>query len=102
MPRRTADRPIGAGDDEVALQAAMRRALEQAAAPAVVRFSVPDPPAFGTQVAQTAPIRGALGVSRSRAARTVLLVKRPRRKEPPRAERVNDPRGRGGKVDVRG
>jgi len=101
VPRGPADRPIRAGDDEVALQAAVRRALEQAAAPAIVRFTVPDPPSFGTGVAPTAAIRGGSGVVRSRGVRAAVGVRRIRKKGAARAEPIPDPRRRGEKIDFR-
>ena len=101
MPRGPAERPIRRADDEAALQAAMRRALEQGAAAAVAgRAAVADPPAFGGQVAPPAPVQGASAVVRCRGARSIVLRRRVRKKDaaPPAA----DPRGRGGKLDVRG
>ena len=88
-------------DEKAALQAAMRRALEQAAAPGVVRFVVPDPPSFGTSVAQTAPVRAAARVARTRAARAIVLHRRTRKKEATSADVPPDPRGRGGTMDLR-
>jgi hypothetical protein len=103
VPRGPADRPIRAADDDAALQAAMRRALEQAAAPMEARTPAPDPPVFGTRVAQTAPVRAAIGATRHKGAPAFSPVrpgKRARKESPGRAV-VPDPRGRGRKVDLR-
>jgi hypothetical protein len=100
VPRGPADRPLRKVDDEVALQAAMRRALEQAAAPGEVRFVVPDPPCFGTGVTQTAPVRRGSGVVRSRGARAVARIPRARKKAASPPDPAADPRGRGVRLDL--
>jgi hypothetical protein len=102
VSRGTAHRPIRSADEEAALQAAMRQALERGAATAAAgRPPDPDPAAFGGQVRPTAPARAVSGVLRSRVARGIVRVKRTRKKEAAPAVPVADPRGRGGKVDVR-
>ena len=102
MPRGPADRPIRVGDDEAALQAGMRRALEQGAA-SVPGVGVPEPapPSFGRQVAQPAPVRVSSGVVRAKGARSFSPVRPRKRKEAPGGDPVPDPRGRGRKVDLR-
>ena len=103
MPRGPADRPIRSRDDEVALQAAMRRALEQGAAPAESRPSGAEAPSFGASVAPAAAVRAAAPASRQRAVPPLPRV-RPRkadRRESPTGEAAPDPRGRGGTVDLR-
>ena len=97
--RRTGDRPISRTAEEVALQAAMVRALEQGAAAVTAGRADPVPAGAGTGVAATAPMRGISPVAASRPARSFVLprAKRKDKKGPP----PPDPRGRGGRVDVR-
>lgn len=104
MPRGPADRPVRKSDEDLALQAAMGRALEQgAAAVAAGRTPDPDPAKFGTRVAEPAPSRGIGGVTRARGARSIVLSKpkRKEKKESPSGPAVPDPRGRGRRIDVR-
>lgn len=105
MPRGPADRPVPPADaDPAALDAALRQARERAAAP-VPPGSVPEPerPGPATRVRQTAPVRGATVQGRTRGAQSHVLQKKGRRKrdEPSAGKAAPDPRGRGGRVDVR-
>ena len=55
------------------------------------------------RVRQTAPVRGAAVQGRSRGARSFVLRRkgRAKRDEPPAGRAAPDPRGRGGRLDVR-
>ena len=90
--------------DSAALEAAMRQAQERAAAP-VSPGPVPEPlrPGLPTRVQGTAPVRGATVQGRTRGARSHELQRKGRRKrdESSAGKAAPDPRGRGGRVDVR-
>ena len=99
MPRRAEERPIRASDPEVALQAAMRQALERSAAPGLpIRAPDADPPAFAGRIGEAAPARAVGAPARRRGARTLALPKKAARTEP---VRIPDPRGRGSALDLR-
>lgn len=102
MPRGPATRPVEPGDAE-ALQAALTRAREQAAAP-VPPSHAPEPerPGKTSRVEETAPATGAVVQGGPRGARSFRLEprRRKRTKEKPAAA-PRDPRGRGGRVDLR-
>ena len=105
MPRSPSDRPLPPVDAEAAaLDAAMRRARDQAAAP-VPPGPVPEPdrPGPAVRVRRTEPVRGATVQGRTRGARSFVLERKLRRKREESSARKAppDPRGRGGRVDVR-
>jgi hypothetical protein len=105
VPRGPSDRPVPpVPSDSAALEAALRQAQERAAAP-VSPGSVPEPerPGLAPRVKGTEPVRGATVQGRTRGARSFVLHRKGRRKrdEPSAGKAVPDPRGRGGRVDVR-
>jgi len=103
VPRSPSDRSPAAAD-AAALEAAARQALERGAAPAPPPPAPsPDRPGPAVRVRQTAPVRGAAVQGRSRGARSFVLRRkgRAKRDEPPAGRAAPDPRGRGGRLDVR-
>lgn len=102
MPRGPATRPVEPGDAE-ALQSALTRAREQAAAPVPPpRVPEPERPGKTPRVEETAPVvAGAVVQGGPRPARSFRLAPRRRRhpKDKPAAA-PRDPRGRGGRVDL--
>jgi len=105
VPRSSSDRPLPPVDpDSAALEAVLRQAQERAAAPGSPGF-VPEPvrPGLPTRVKGTAPIRGATVQGKNRGARSHELQRKGRRKrdESSAGKAAPDPRGRGGRVDVR-
>ena len=90
--------------DRAALEAAMRQAQERAAAPVSPgRVPKPERPGLTSPVKGVAPARGAIVQGRTRGARTHGLQRKGRRKrdESSAGKAAPDPRGRGGRVDVR-
>ncbi|HZE95859.1 MAG TPA: hypothetical protein VE981_02420 [Planctomycetota bacterium] len=105
MPGGAANRPVAPADpDPPALDAAMRQARERAAAP-VPPGRVPDPEAPGTtpRVEEVRPAVGAVVQGDPRGARSHRLAPRRRRKtkDTPAGPDAPDPRGRGGRLDLR-
>ena len=94
--------PVDAGS--AAEEAALRQALERAAAPVPPgAVPVPDRPGQAGRVKEAAPVRGAVIQGRTRGARTFVLQRKGRRKrdESSAGKTAPDPRGRGGRVDLR-
>ena len=105
MPRSPSERPVPPVDsDRAALEAALRQAQERAAAP-VSPGRVPEPerPGPAVRVKEAEPARGATVQGRTRGARSHVLQRKGRRKrdEPSAGKAAPDPRGRGGRVDLR-
>ena len=105
MTRSPSERPVPPVDsDSAALEAALRQAQERAAAP-VSPGHVPEPerPGPAVRVKETEPARGATVQGRSRGARSHVLQRKGRRKrdESSAGKAAPDPRGRGGRVDLR-
>lgn len=103
MPRGPATRPVDPGDAE-ALQSALTRAREQAAAPVPPQHApAPERPGQTSQVKEPAPVAGATVQGGTRGARSFRLEPRRRRKAKEKASdgAARDPRGRGGRVDLR-
>jgi len=105
VPRGPADRPVPPPDAEsAALEAARRQAQERASAP-VSPGSVPEPdrPGLASRVKEPEPVRGATVQGRTRGARSYVLQKKGRRKPDGSSagKAAPDPRGRGGRVDLR-
>jgi hypothetical protein len=105
VPRSSSGRPLPPVDAEgAALDAALRRARDQAAAPVPPGPAPqPDRPGPSVRVRQTEPVRGATVQGRTRGARTFVLQRKGRRKrdESSAGTAPPDPLGRGGRVDVR-
>lgn len=105
MPRGSATRPAPPADGEpAALDAALRQARERATAP-VPPGTAPEPsrPGPAVRVPEAAPVRGATVQGGTRGARSHALQKKGRRKrdEPSAGKAAPDPRGRGGRLDLR-
>ncbi|MBV8881106.1 MAG: hypothetical protein JO332_14165 [Planctomycetaceae bacterium] len=105
MPRGPSVRPAPPVDAESAAEeAALRQALERAAAPVPPGpVPVPDRPGQAGRVKETEPVRGAVIQGRTRGARSFVLQRKGRRKrdESSAGKAAPDPRGRGGRVDLR-
>jgi len=105
VPRGPLDRPLPPVEsDPAALEAALRQAQERAAAPGSPGpVPVPERPGLSTRVKGTAPVRGAVVQGRTRGARSFDLQKKGRRKrdESSAGKPAPDPRGRGGRMDLR-
>lgn len=105
MPKGAATRPVPPADaGSAALDAALRQARERAAAPVPAGSApVPERPGQTSRVKGVAPVRGAAVQGRTRGAQSHVLPRKGRRKreESSAAAAAPDPRGRGGRVDLR-
>jgi hypothetical protein len=103
VPRGPATRPVEPGDAE-ALQSALTRARAQAAAPVPPQHAPePERPGKTSRVEETEPVAGATVRGGPRGARSFRLEPRRRKKAKEKSADggSRDPRGKGGRVDLR-